>query len=75
MITFSEKYDFCKIKDIFIDGNRIGDFIKYDDNTFEIRVTKIVKSTTGKTICIHSTMNTNDESMIITIVANFINQH
>ena len=74
-ITLSKEFDFCGCKDVYMNGNRIGDVIKYNDGTFEIRVSKLQRSTTGgsKTVC--TMINTDNESMIITLVSNFINQH
>lgn len=74
MITLSEQFDFCGCKDIYHNGNHIGDVIKHED-TFEIRVSKVQQSTTGGSIIVYRTMNTNNESMIITLVSNFLNQH
>jgi len=74
-ITLSKEFDFCGCKNVYINGNRIGDVIKYDDGTFEIRVSKLQRSTTGGSNTVYTMINTDNESMIITLVSNFINQH
>jgi hypothetical protein len=74
-ITLSKEFDFCSCKDVYMNGNRIGDVIKYDDGTFEIRVSKLQRSTTGGLNTVYTMINTDNESMIITLVSNFINQH
>jgi len=74
-ITLSKQFDFCGCKDVYMNGNRIGDVIKYDDGTFEIRVSKLQRSTTGGSKTVYRMINTDNESMIITLVSNFINQH
>ena len=75
IITLSKEFDFCGCKDVYMNGNRIGDVIKYDDHTFEIRVSKLQRSTTGGSKTVYRMINTDKESMIITLVSNFINQH
>ena len=40
-ITLSKEFDFCDCKYVYMNGNRIGDVIKYNDGTFEIRVSKL----------------------------------
>ena len=74
-ITLSKEFDFCGCKDVYMNGKQIGDVIKYDDGTFEIRVSKLQRSTTGGSKTVYRMINTDNELMIITLVSNFINQH
>ena len=53
-----------------MDGVQIGDVLKYTDNTFEIRVSKRNSKTTR-----YTTILTNNEQKIITLVTNFICEH
>ena len=74
-ITLSKKFDFCGCKNVYMNENRIGDVIRYNDGTFEIRVSKLHHSTVGKLKTVYRTIKTNNESMIINLISNFINQH
>jgi len=70
MITLDKNYDFCNSKNIYMDGVQIGDVLKYTDGTFEIRVSKRNGKTTR-----YTTIITNNEQKIITLITNFICEH
>jgi len=68
-ITLSKKFDFCGCKNVFMNGNQIGDIIR-DGDTFTIRIGKRIGSNT-----VYTQIQTTNEEMIICLVRNFINQH
>jgi len=68
-ITLSKKFDFCGCKNVYMNGNQIGDIIK-DGETFTIRIGKRIGANT-----VYTQINTTNEEMIISLVRNFINQH
>jgi len=74
-IELSNKYDFCGLKDIFINGRKAGHVLKYTDGSFEIKVQKVIKNPNQSAYTIHRTITTTSEGIIIQLVRNFINNH
>ena len=75
IIELSNKYDFCGLKDLFINGKKAGRVLKYSDGSFEIEVQKVIKNPNQSAYTIHQTITTTNESLIIQLVRNFINNH
>lgn len=74
-IELSNKYDFCGLKDLFINGKKAGRVLKYSDGSFEIEVQKVIQNPNQSAYTIHRTITTTNESLIIQLVRNFINNH
>lgn len=75
IIELSNKYDFCGLKDLFINGKKSGRVLKYSDGSFEIEVQKVIKNPNRSAYTIHRTITTTNEGLIIQLVRNFINNH
>lgn len=75
IIKLSDKYDFCGLKDIFINGIKEGSVLRYRDGSFEIRVQKVIKVPNRSSYSISTRISTTNEGSIITLISNFFNDH